>query len=375
MSVRTPIGNDRPRRQCRRDVGKLSGDQPGAWRPPLHMSGEVFVRGKSRTALTAQLRCPFSRPAMAAPRRLRTEWAVWALSAICPFETLPVGQALDLDRLARRGFKFPLALLPMFCKCSLEQRAQAGGRTWCRAYPRWLSRASRPGRSTSRCISPAARRLHHRRPRRQGGGRIARAGAFGADRLGPCPSRQAHHRQPRARRPAEGGQPLRPADRARRHGGDRRRSHRRARRLRGDRRAGARRDDQRRRRRAAGGDRRQRARQRPDLPGGLRPGGGVGVGRARDSRAALADPARQPLQGHASLVPPRAGARSIGRAAAGPARHQGPGERQARARSRRGRRPQPPDERPARRGKIDARRSACPRSCRRSRRANCSKCR
>ena len=71
--------------------------------------------------------------------------------------------------------------------------------------------------------------------------------------------------------------------------------------------------------------------------------------------AALADPARQPLQGLASLIPPRAGAQIVGRAAAGPARHQGPGERQARARSGGGRRPQPPDERRARRGKIDAR--------------------
>ena len=130
---------------------------------------------------------------------------------------------------------------------------------------------------------------------------------------------------------------------------------RRARRLRGDRRTGARRDDQRRRRRAAGGDRRQRRRQGPDLPGALRPRGGLGVGRPRDSRAALADPARQPLQGLAGAVPPRAGAPIVGRAAAGPARHQGPGERQARARSRRGRRPQPPDERRARRGKVDAR--------------------
>ena len=42
---------------------------------------------------------------------------------------------------------------------------------------------------------------------------------------------QAHHRQPRAGRPAQGGQPLRPADRARRDGGDRRDPGRRARRL------------------------------------------------------------------------------------------------------------------------------------------------
>ena len=35
----------------------------------------------------------------------------------------------------------------------------------------------------------------------------------------------------------------------------------------------------------------------PDLPGRLRAGGGLGVGRARHSRAALADPARQSFQG------------------------------------------------------------------------------
>ena len=45
--------------------------------------------------------------------------------------------------------------------------------------------------------------------------RIARAGALGADRLGPGAAGQAHHRQSRARRYAEGGQPLRSADRAR----------------------------------------------------------------------------------------------------------------------------------------------------------------
>ena len=127
---------------------------------------------------------------------------------------------------------------------------------------------------------------------------------------GPRAAGQAHHRQPRAGRHAEGGQPLRSADRARGDGGDRRHSLRRARRLRGDRRARARRRDQRRRRGAAGGDRRQRRRQGPDLPRPLRPRGGVGVGRSRDPRAPLADPARQPLQGRAGAVPPRAGARA-----------------------------------------------------------------
>ena len=70
-------------------------------------------------------------------------------------------------------------------------------------------------------------------------------------------------------------------------------------------------DDQRRRRRAAGGDRRQRRRQGPDLPGGLRAGGGLGFGRSRHPRAALADPARQSLQGRAGPV--AAGARAARR--------------------------------------------------------------
>ena len=37
----------------------------------------------------------------------------------------------------------------------------------------------------------------------------------------------------------------------------------------------------------------------PDLPGRLRAGGGLGLGRSRHSGAALADPARQSFQGHA----------------------------------------------------------------------------
>ncbi len=45
-------------------------------------------------------------------------------------------------------------------------------------------------------------------------------------------------------------------------------------------------------------------RQGPDLPGVLRPGGGLGLGRSRHPRAALADPARQPLQGLAGAVAP-----------------------------------------------------------------------
>ena len=44
------------------------------------------------------------------------------------------------------------------------------------------------------------------------------------------------------------------------------------------------------------------ARQRPHLPGALRAGGGLGLGRSRYPRAALADPARQPLQRRAGAL-------------------------------------------------------------------------
>ena len=61
------------------------------------------------------------------------------------------------------------------------------------------------------------------------------------------------------------------------------------------------------------------------------------------------------FKGSAGAVAPRAGVARARPAAARPARHQGPGERQARARGRRGRRPQPPDERRAGGGQVDAR--------------------
>ena len=68
----------------------------------------------------------------------------------------------------------------------------------------------------------------------------------------------------------------------------------------------------------------------------------------------VADPARQSFQGHAGDFPaaapdPRGGGRR-----ARPCGHQGSGKRQARARSRRGGRPQSADGRTARRRQIDA---------------------
>ena len=58
----------------------------------------------------------------------------------------------------------------------------------------------------------------------------------------------------------------------------------------------------------------------------------------RHRRRPLADPARQPFQRHAGADAPAAEDPRARRRAARPCRHQGPGERQARARSRRRRR-------------------------------------
>ena len=257
--------------------------------------------------------------------------------------------------------RIPLARAVMFCKCSIptaprRRAARLGGRgqDGCARFDSGVRRRRRPRRRRSGADRQRQCRVHDRRPRRQGGRRIARAGARRADRLGPGAAGPAHHRQSRARRPAQGGQSLRSADRARRHGGDRRDSRGRAGRLRRHRRTRARRDGERGGGRAAGGDRRQRARPRPDLSGRLRSGGGVGFRRSRYSGAALAHPARQSFQGNAGLEPARAGdARGRG-AAARPSRHQGPGERQARARGRRRRRAQSSHVRRARRRQIDA---------------------
>ena len=155
-------------------------------------------------------------------------------------------------------------------------------------------------------------------------------------------------------RPAEGRQPLRSADCARPDGRHRRDPAGCAGRLHRARRARPRRLDCAGRGRAAGGDRRQRPRRRIDLPRRLRLRGRLGQPRHSDRRRFLADPARQSFQGHAGAVAAKAaGARGRGNVAR-PARHQGPGERQARARNRRRRRPSPPDDRQPRRGQIDA---------------------
>ena len=75
--------------------------------------------------------------------------------------------------------------------------------------------------------------------------------------------------------------------------------------------------------------------------------------------------ARQPLQGRASAVPPGTCSARFGRTAAGPARHQGPGERQTRVRGRSGWRPPSSDERRRQAPASRCSPSVCPRSCRR----------
>ena len=137
------------------------------------------------------------------------------------------------------------------------------------------------------------------RPARQGGVGGARAGARRADRLGARAAGAPHHREHGAGRPAEGRQPLRPADRARPDGGDRRDPARRGRGLHGAGRARARRLDRAGRGRAAGRDRRERAQRGTDLSLCVRAGGRLGEPRDGDHRGRLADPAREPFQGHA----------------------------------------------------------------------------
>ncbi len=185
-----------------------------------------------------------------------------------------------------------------------------------------------------------------------------RTRACGARRLGAGAAGPAHHRQPRARRRAEGRQSLRSADRARPDGGDRRYPERCAIRLHGAGRARPRRLDRRGRGRAAGRDRRQRARGGSHLPRRLRRRSRLGEPGNGDRRRRVTHPARQSFPRHAGARPPTAedprGRRRAGR----PQGHQGPGERQARARSRRRRGPQSAHGRPARRRQVDVGRAA-----------------
>ena len=195
--------------------------------------------------------------------------------------------------------------------------------------------------------------LHHRRPGRQGGGREPGAGARGLRRHRPGPAGQADHRQPGPRRPAQGGQPFRPAHRPGPAGLDGGHPAGRAGRLGGDGRAGAGRPDRPGRRDPAGRRGRRRHGAGPDLSRGQRARGGLGR-RRRGAGPALADRPGQPFQGHARCCArPSRGPMRDGRPRARPARGQGSGERQAGAGDRRRRRPQPAVRRPARLGQVD----------------------
>ena len=95
---------------------------------------------------------------------------------------------------------------------------------WCQGSKRLPFRASRRCLSMCRCmVAPGAVGIRDRRPARQGGCRKRASGCAAAlSRLGAGHAAQAGHGQPRAGRPAQGGQPLRPADCAGPDGRDRR---------------------------------------------------------------------------------------------------------------------------------------------------------
>ena len=118
---------------------------------------------------------------------------------------------------------------PSWCACRPRRSSRFAAR--CRTRDRSLRdvarhrpqpRARRPGRARGHGRGAPGQRpaeLHARRPGRHRGQGGARARARGAaEQRARLPAQQAHHRQPRAGRPAEGVGPLRPADRARHPG-------------------------------------------------------------------------------------------------------------------------------------------------------------
>ena len=159
-------------------------------------------------------------------------------------------------------------------------------------------------------LGPAG--LHRRRPAGQGGRRIARAGARGAELARAGVAAEAHHRQSRPRRRAEGGQPFRPADRARR-------CWRRWRRCRPTSSPPTRRSASCRSTARSPASPaccspalcRRRPRERHHLPGRVRRRGGLGR-RDRDPRGAEPAGDRQPFQGHPAVAAARAAARRRG---------------------------------------------------------------
>ena len=189
-------------------------------------------------------------------------------------------------------------------------------------------------------VAPGLPAFHVVGPRRQGGVGGARAGALGAGRLGPGAAGAPHHRQPRPRRPAQGRQPLRPADRARPDGGDRRDPARCARTASRCWASSA---------STARSPRWRACCRRRSAP--MRAGEGLICPDACGPEAAWASPDMEIIaassliqlanhfKGTQVLTRPQPKDPRGGRRAARPARHQGPGERQARARGRGGRRP------------------------------------
>ena len=176
-------------------------------------------------------------------------------------------------------------------------------------------------------------------------------------RHGPGAAAAAHHRQPRARRPRQGGQPLRPADRARRcwrrwaccRRDERRGLHRRWASWRSTARSC----------RSPACCRRRSP--RPSAGCGLicpAACGGEAAWARRRSRSCAAPHACwrsiNHFARHAAAAAARAAAGADDRAPAPTCRRQGPGDRQARARDRRRGRPQPADDRPARLRQVDA---------------------
>ena len=212
---------------------------------------------------------------------------------------------------AARSNRFPHVRLATLTRLGRSACGRASAACTGR-FPRSRSSASRPPVEVQVRITPG-RSLRHRRAAGQGGGRKLRARAQRAARRRPRPALQARDGEPGAGRPAEGRQPVRPADPARHDGGDGGRRARRGRRLRGDRRTGARRLDPRRARRAARRHRRQRHGQGADLSGGLRTRGGVGRRRRRHPGGAASALARQSLQGAADAGAAEAGPRARSR--------------------------------------------------------------
>ncbi len=209
-----------------------------------------------------------------------------------------------------------------------------------------------------------AARLRHRRPAGQGGVGSPRPGAQRARIAGHRAAVEADHHQPVARRPAQGGQSFRPADRAGAAGGAgnhsrrcRRNHHRLGRTVSG-------RDPDPGDRRPARRDVRGRGRQNAVVPQGVGRRGRVGR-RLPGDRGAGAGRRCTPLYRAIAPDPGATGRGGAGPDRALPARCEGTGTRQAGAGNRRRRAPSPADDRPAGIGQVGCWPRAFPACCRR----------